>query len=190
MFVFKNFRPIINIVVLLICSPIVILLVLISFFSFQYASLLAANCLLFGKIVRRSYYSCVLKKVGKNLDIYHGVIFSSRDVVIGDNVRIGSYSTVDRCEIQDSCQIAQNVLILSSGSQHKSEYPHLFDSCEGEASCITVIGKHCWIGAGSIIMSSIGMESVVAAGTVVNKPIDNYSLACGVPAHVVRQGIL
>ena len=46
-----------------------------------------------------------------------------------------------------------------------------------------------WIGAGSIILKGvcIGRGSIVAAGSVVTKSCDPYSVLAGVPARVVKK---
>lgn len=55
----------------------------------------------------------------------------------------------------------------------------------------TRIGRHCFIGARSIILPGvmIGDESVVAAGSVVTKDVPPRSLVAGNPAKVIKSGI-
>ena len=53
----------------------------------------------------------------------------------------------------------------------------------------TRIGKHCFIGARSIILPGleIGNESIVAAGSVVTKDVAPYTLVMGNPARAVAR---
>lgn len=55
----------------------------------------------------------------------------------------------------------------------------------------TVIGRHCFIGAKSIIMPGIriGDESIVAAGAVVTKDVPPRCIVAGNPAQIVRRDI-
>lgn len=55
----------------------------------------------------------------------------------------------------------------------------------------TVIGRHCFIGARSIIMPGIriGDESIVAAGAVVTKDVPPRCIVAGNPAQIVRRDI-
>jgi acetyltransferase-like isoleucine patch superfamily enzyme len=55
----------------------------------------------------------------------------------------------------------------------------------------THIGRHCFIGARSIILPgvTIGDGSVVAAGAVVTKDVPPGSIVAGNPAQVIRSGI-
>jgi acetyltransferase-like isoleucine patch superfamily enzyme len=51
-----------------------------------------------------------------------------------------------------------------------------------------VIRKNAWIGAGAIILPgvTVGENSVVAAGALVNKDIPPNTVVAGVPAKVIR----
>lgn len=50
-----------------------------------------------------------------------------------------------------------------------------------------IIGRDCWVGAGTIIVAgvTIGDGTVVAAGSVVTRDIPPNSIAAGVPAKVI-----
>lgn len=55
----------------------------------------------------------------------------------------------------------------------------------------TRIGKHCFIGARSIILPGVqvGDNSIVGAGSVVVKNVPPRSIVVGNPAHIIRSGI-
>lgn len=60
------------------------------------------------------------------------------------------------------------------------------------AQCINKpisIGKHCWIGAGTIIVGgvSIGDGTTIGAGSVVTRDIPAGVLAAGNPCRVIRK---
>ena len=50
-----------------------------------------------------------------------------------------------------------------------------------------VVGEDSWVGAGTILLShcSIGRGAVVAAGSVVTKPVPPYAVVAGVPAKII-----
>ena len=54
-----------------------------------------------------------------------------------------------------------------------------------------VIGNHVWIGARAIILKGviIGDGAIIAAGAVVTHDVPAYTLAGGVPAKVIREGV-
>ncbi len=55
----------------------------------------------------------------------------------------------------------------------------------------TVIGTHCFIGCGSIIMPNVtvGNHVIVAAGSVVTKDVPNNCIVAGNPAKVIKTDI-
>ncbi|MBB2902010.1 acetyltransferase-like isoleucine patch superfamily enzyme [Kineococcus radiotolerans] len=55
----------------------------------------------------------------------------------------------------------------------------------------TRIGRHCFIGAGAILLPgvTVGDGSIVAAGAVVTKDVPPASIVAGSPAKVIRSGI-
>lgn len=55
----------------------------------------------------------------------------------------------------------------------------------------TVIGTHCFIGCGSIIMPNvtIGNHVIVAAGSVVTKDVPDHCIVAGNPAKIIKTDI-
>jgi acetyltransferase-like isoleucine patch superfamily enzyme len=55
----------------------------------------------------------------------------------------------------------------------------------------TYVGRNCFIGANAILLPGVkvGDGSVVAAGSVVTRDIDPYTLVAGNPARVLKTGI-
>ena len=52
-----------------------------------------------------------------------------------------------------------------------------------------VIKKGAWIGANAIILPgvTVGENSIIGAGSIVTKPIPDYSIAVGSPAKIIRK---
>ena len=53
------------------------------------------------------------------------------------------------------------------------------------------IGDHVWLAADSAVLkgASVGDNSIIGFRSVVTSPISSYSLAVGVPARVIREGV-
>lgn len=52
-----------------------------------------------------------------------------------------------------------------------------------------VIEDHVWLGANVIVLSgvTIGKHSVIAAGAVVTKDVEFYTIMAGVPAKIIKK---
>ncbi len=63
------------------------------------------------------------------------------------------------------------------------------DCCDTDSDGDIHIGKNCWIGMNTVILKgvTIGYNSIIGAGSVVNSDIPADLLAAGVPAKVVKK---
>lgn len=96
------------------------------------------------------------------------------------NVRIGRYS-----------MLAYNVSII--GGDHNFTFPGVpMIYSNRDFSKVTRIGDDVWIGANSIILTGvkIGDGSIIAAGSVVTKDVEEYSVYGGVPAKEIKKRFL
>lgn len=116
----------------------------------------------------------------------HIIIRHPELVVIGNNVSINEFVHIwggGKVVIGDGTMIASHCVITSQ--------THLIDgnSFRETLDCKpVVIGKNVWIGAGAIILPNvtIGDNSVIGAGSFVNKDVPGNTVVAGVPARVLR----
>ena len=131
-------------------------------------------------------------EIKKNVKICSGCVFRDGSVKIGCWTRVGS-----NCEfvgdiiIGKYCAIAPGVAFY--GINHDYRFPMLnhrayrliFGSIPPKISKGVInIGNDVWIGARSIITSgvSIGDGAIIAAGSVVTKNVEPFSIVAGNPA--------
>jgi acetyltransferase-like isoleucine patch superfamily enzyme len=122
-------------------------------------------------------------------DIGEGT-YGAPDVIFydaGAQLSIGKY-----------CSIAPHVTILLGGEHHyewATSYPFclLFENASSlpgypYSRGDVTIGNDVWIGYGAVILSAvaIGNGSVIAAGSVVTKDFEPYTLGGGIPAKLIR----
>nr|NJM01460.1 acyltransferase [Desulfobacula sp.] len=83
--------------------------------------------------------------------------------------------------IKKNVKIGSNTLIMDSDQ-------HLDDPRAGMAKPI-VISENVWIGSNAIILKGvvIGKNSLIAAGSLVNKDIPENTVAAGVPAKEIKR---
>lgn len=175
----------INIIFRLLVMPLVFLQKFTSFYNMSvFISRLPFS---FGEKIRQEFYSKTLKKVGKGVVFSYGVIFTHKEITIGNNVRFGPYNTIGLADFGNDILIGQFVHFLSGNKQHFYERKDI-PICKqhGEIEKI-FISNDIWIGTGSIIMSNISTGTVVAAGSVVVKCLEEFSVIGGNPAKVIKK---
>lgn len=136
-------------------------------------------------------------RIGDNVTLERYVIMKctgalrelGESITIGDNSSIGAFSYVGG---SGGLTIGRNVL----GGQRLGFNPenHVFDDdtrpirAQGTTRRGIVIEDNCWLGSGSIFLDgvTVGNDSVVAAGSVVNRDVPPFSVVGGVPAKVLR----
>ena len=140
-----------------------------------------------GEKMRFYFYKKTLKKVGENVNFSYGVIFSHRDISIGDNVRFGPYNTIGLVDFGNNILIGQYVHFLSGKNQHNYERKDIPINQQGGKQEKITIENDIWIGTGSIIMSTISHGSIVAAGSIVVNTFGEYNIIGGNPAKVIKK---
>lgn len=124
----------------------------------------------------------------KNLDLYHPVFIGNpSNMKLGENVAINAFVHIwanAPVEIGDNTMIASHVQITTSTHDY-SVHPMRSKRIDLPVK----IGSNVWIGSGAIIFPgvTIGDDSVIGAGALVNKDIPSGSIAYGLPAQVVSK---
>lgn len=124
--------------------------------------------------------------IGKDVTIN---VCKGASLVFGDRVGIGN-----RCQIvcHEAIYIGEGTVLAPGVMIY--DHNHVFDYENGVrqrefTSTPINIGKHCWLGAGVIVLKgvTIGDHCVVGAGSVVTKDIPSYSIVVGNPAKVIKK---
>lgn len=106
----------------------------------------------------------------------------------------------ERLVIGKFCQIAHGVQFITSSANHRmdglSSFPFLVfgGGWENRPSLPapgpdTIVGNDVWFGTGAMIMPgvTIGDGAIIAAGAVVTKDVDPYTIVGGNPAQLIRR---
>jgi acetyltransferase-like isoleucine patch superfamily enzyme len=138
-----------------------------------------------GKQLRKPFYHFLLTAASRQCHIDFGTIFPSQKVTIGNNVYIGAYCIIAKAIIGDDVLIGSGVHILGKGTHNFSRLDIPIRLQGGTSEPVT-IGEDSWIGNGAIVMADIGRHCIIGAGSVVTKEIPDFAIAVGNPARVVR----
>lgn len=128
--------------------------------------------------------------IGKNSNIYY------KNVSLGNSVSIGQNSEFmcTRAEIiiGDHVMFGPHVFLITGGHRIdlKNRYMDTIGNDEKlpENDKDIVIKGDNWIGANAVILKgvTVGEGAVIAAGAVVTKDVEPYSIVGGVPAKLIR----
>lgn len=133
--------------------------------------------------------------VGRFFRVCPGVKLFSED---GGLINIGThffanfncfiYSKKSTIQFGNNCLLGPDVLIINSN--HTILKGQLIREQEDMCSPI-IIGNDVWIGAKAIILSgvTIGDGAVIAAGAVVTKDVEPYTIVGGVPAKKIKHRV-
>ncbi len=135
-------------------------------------------------------------KFGKDFkhDLFCRVLARGQNatIIIGDDVGISTNVMViadcgGTIKIGNHVLIASNVVIRAANHNYKKRSELIKN--QGHTSGTIIIGDDVWIGSNAVILPNvnIGNGVVVAAGAVVTKDVDPYSVVAGVPAKKIGE---
>lgn len=135
--------------------------------------------------IRNFVYKYIFRiHIGDHAIIYHGAeIRAHSKLYIGNGSIIGDNAILDA---RNGILIGENVNLSSRVSIWTEQHDHRdpWFRCNSNDSFKVDIGDRVWIGPNVTILHSItiGEGAVIAAGSVVTKNIEPYSIYAGVPA--------
>lgn len=140
---------------------------------------------------RLAFYSRTLPDCGNKLYVLPGVIFNyPLNIKIGYNVFInrGAYITARApITIGDNALIGPYV-VINSGSHHYAD-PNKLIRNQGHSMAPVIIEADVWIGAHATLLPGVTIKkgAVVAAGAVVTRSVESYTVVAGVPARLLKK---
>ncbi len=111
-------------------------------------------------------------------------------------LQVYSFNSNSKLKIGHFCSISGNVMFVLNADHyqnHISTYPFKVrvlksDNCEAISKGDIIIEDDVWIGYGSTILSGVhvGQGAIIAAGAVVTKNVEPYSIVGGTPARHIK----
>lgn len=139
-----------------------------------------------GVYLRRAFYRLALPRCGHDACLSFGTIFSHPTAEVGRSVYAGAYCCLGDVTLEDDVLIGSHVSIANGGAQHGIDRLDIpIREQPGSWPRIT-IGGDSWIGDRAVVLADVGKHCVIGAGSVVTKPIPDYAIAVGAPAEVIR----
>jgi acetyltransferase-like isoleucine patch superfamily enzyme len=130
--------------------------------------------------------------IGNNVILSRGCILSAKDgkLSIGDNTNFGAnclvYAVKEITIGSDTLFAAQCYV---GGSMYHFERTDIPPIQQGSYANGISIGDGCWLGAGVKVIDGVkvGDGVILGTGAVVNKDIEAFTVAVGVPAKVIKK---
>lgn len=136
--------------------------------------------------IRKWFYQIMGAKIGKNCFPCRRVeILLPKGLEIGDGVGIGWFAELDArggIKVGHDTNISSHVKLITGS--------HDINDPDFTADFLPIhIGHHCWIGTGATVLQGvkIGDGAVVAAGAVVTKDVESWTVVGGVPAKTITK---
>ena len=143
---------------------------------------------------KASIYSPEEIEIGDNVRIDDFALLSG-SIVIGNNVHISTYAALFSCEkiieIKDYVGVSSRVTIYSQTDDYSGDSltnPTIPEEYKNVIKKEVVLGKHVIIGSSSVILpgASIGEGTAVGAMSLVNKPLEEWSIYAGIPCKKIK----
>lgn len=139
-----------------------------------------------GQYLRRAFLQQVLAHCHPSATVEFGTFFSQPGARLDENVYVGPRCSLGLVHLERDVLLAANVQIPSGGKTHYFDDPSKPIREQGGERKLVTVGAGAWVGTGAIILADVGKGTVVAAGSVVTKPLPDNVIAAGVPAKVIR----
>jgi len=127
-------------------------------------------------------------RIENNVYIHENVLTRSlENITTGEGTTINKNCCIlHKLKIGKLCSIAPGVIIFSCNHIPPPKKKTIKE--QGVIITEIVIEDDVWIGANATILNgvTIAMESIIAAGAVVNKDVEPFSIVGGVPANLIK----
>jgi len=137
-----------------------------------------------GVYLRRAFYGLVLPRCGAGSVISFGAVFSHSTAQVGTNTYVGLNCCLGDVTLEDDVLIGSHVSIMNGCRQHGIERLDIPVREQPGVWPRVTIGEDTWIGDRAVVMADVGKHCVVGAGSVVTKSVPDYAIVVGVPARI------
>lgn len=144
-------------------------------------------------VIKSNYLRLQGAKIGKSITYYPGIrINPCRRLKLGDHVDLAwgvIITTGGNVEIGDRTLIGYRTIISSANHIIPNDKGHIFGA--GHDRKKVIIENDVWVGGNCTIVAgvTIGEGAVVAAGSVVSKDVEPFTIVGGIPAKLLRKRI-
>jgi acetyltransferase-like isoleucine patch superfamily enzyme len=141
---------------------------------------------LVGDYLRRAFLMRVLDRCAPTATVQFGTLFSQTRARLDDHVYVGPRCQLGLVHLERDVLLAAGVHVPSGGATHGIDDPDRPIREQPGRRTMVRIGEGSWVGSAAVVMADVGRHCVIGAGSVVTQPIPDHSVAAGSPARVLR----
>jgi len=139
-----------------------------------------------GVYLRGAFLARVLPRFDRSASVHFGTIMSQAASRIDANVYVGPNCHLGLIHLERDVLIAAGVHIPSGPATHGISRLDIPIREQPGHKVVVRIGEGTWVGSAAIVLADVGQHCVIAAGSVVTRPVPDFAIAAGVPARVIR----
>jgi acetyltransferase-like isoleucine patch superfamily enzyme len=139
-----------------------------------------------GDYLRRAFLVQALAHCDRSATVQFGTIFSQSAARLDANVYVGPRCHLGRVHLEKDVLLAAGVHVPSGGATHGTDDIDVPIREQPGTRTLVRIGEGTWVGSAAVILADVGKHCVIGAGSVVTRPLPDYVIAAGVPARVIR----
>ena len=139
-----------------------------------------------GEYLRRAFLTHTLTGCDRSATIRAGTVFSRTAARIDANVYVGPGCHLGWVHLERDVLLGAGVHVPSGPALHGTADPDRPIRDQPGIPVAVRIGEGTWVGSAAVVLADVGRHCVIGAGAVVTKPLEDYVVAAGVPARVIR----
>lgn len=139
-----------------------------------------------GEYLRRAFLAQTLAGCDITATIRFGTVFSRTAARLEANVYVGPGCHLGWVHLERDVLLGAGVHVPSGPALHGTADPDRPIREQPGSPTVVRIGQGTWVGSAAVVLADVGRHSVIGAGAVVTRPLDDYVVAAGVPARVIR----
>jgi acetyltransferase-like isoleucine patch superfamily enzyme len=139
-----------------------------------------------GEYLRRAFLARTLACCHRTATVRFGTVFSRAAARLEANVYVGPGCHLGWVHLERNVLLGAGVHVPSGPGLHGTQDPDRPIREQPGTPAVVRIGEGTWVGSGAVVLADVGRHSVIGAGAVVTKRVEDYVVAAGVPARVIR----
>jgi len=139
-----------------------------------------------GEYLRRAFLAQTIAVCDATVTVRFGTVFSQTAARLEANVYIGPGCHIGRVHLERDVLLAAGVHVPSGAATHGTADPSKPIREQSGSRTMVRIGEGTWVGSAAVVLADVGKHCVIGAGSVVTKPIPDFVVAAGVPARTIK----